>query len=134
MLGEGKQLSAGELDEINSRKTGALLTAACLMGVAAAGGTPEQEEAAACYGASLGMAFQIRDDMLDVLSTVEELGKPIGSDREEQKNTYMALYGEEKCADLIAKLTENAKRAIRDQFADTAFLCSLADSLATRRN
>ena len=74
MLGEGKTLSPEELDEINSRKTGALLTAACLMGVAAAGGSSRQEEAAARYGAALGAAFQIRDDMLDALSTEAELG------------------------------------------------------------
>ena len=91
---EGRDLTEQELTEINSRKTGALLIAACLMGVAAAGGTDAQEEAAARYGAALGMAFQIRDDMLDVLSTEQELGKPIGSDAQEQKNTYMALYGE----------------------------------------
>lgn len=134
MLGEGKVLTAQELDAINSRKTGALLTAACLMGVAAAGGTKEQEDAAARYGAALGAAFQIRDDMLDVLSTEQELGKPIGSDREEQKNTYMALYGEEACAAMIEKLTGAAVAAVREQFVDTAFLTSLADSLARRRN
>ncbi len=134
MEGEGKDLTAGQLDEINSRKTGALLTAACLMGVAAAGGSEEQEEAAARYGAAIGAAFQIRDDMLDVLSTEAELGKPIGSDREEKKNTYMALYGEERCAALVDKLTGAAKDAIRGCFADPEFLCSLADSLAQRRN
>ncbi len=133
MLGEGKILTAAELDEINTRKTGALLTAACLMGVAAAGGSPEQEEAAARYGAALGAAFQIRDDMLDVLSTEAELGKPIGSDREEQKNTYMALYGAEKCAGMIDRLTAAAKDALDGQFADTGLLCALADSLAHRR-
>ena len=134
MLGEGKVLSAAELDEINSRKTGALLTAACLMGVAAAGGSEEQEDAAARYGAALGAAFQIRDDMLDVLSTEQELGKPIGSDKQEEKNTYMALYGAEKCAALVNRLTESAKDAVRGVFSDTEFLFSLADSLAARRN
>ena len=134
MLGEGKSLSAAELDEINSRKTGALLTAACLMGVASAGGSPAQEEAAARYGAALGAAFQIRDDMLDVLSTEAELGKPIGSDLAEQKNTYMALYGAQRCSEMIRKLTSAAKEALADQFSDTEFLCSLADSLAERRN
>lgn len=134
MLGEGKPLSAQELDEINSRKTGALLTAACLMGVAAAGGTDAQEEAAARYGAALGMAFQIRDDMLDVLSTEGELGKPIGSDEEESKNTYMALYGEKKCEEMVLKLTAAAKDALSGQFADTAFLDALADSLAVRKS
>ena len=133
-LWEGRSLAVEELNEINSRKTGALLTAACQMGVAAAGGSPEQEEAAAGYGAALGLAFQIRDDVLDVLSTEEELGKPIGSDREENKNTYMALYGEEKCSALIGKLTEAAKASLSPSFAETEFLCSLADSLAVRRN
>ncbi len=134
MLGEGKHLSDAELTQINTRKTGALLTAACLMGVAAAGGTAEQEDAAARYGAALGLAFQIRDDMLDVLSTETELGKPIGSDRQEDKNTYMALYGAEKCEDLILRYTELFRSAAAEQFSDTAFLCELADSLARRRN
>ena len=134
MLGEGKKLTEQELDEINSRKTGALLTAACLMGVAAAGGSEAQEEAAARYGAAIGMAFQVRDDMLDVLSTEQELGKPIGSDREEQKNTYMALYGEERCAALVEKLTAAAKQALTEAFEDRAFLNELADSMAVRRS
>ena len=134
MLGEGHVLSREELDNINTRKTGALLIAACRMGVAAAGGTAEQDEAAAHYGAALGAAFQIRDDMLDVLSTVQELGKPIGSDREENKNTYMARLGEKGCMETVEKLTDFAKTALNESFADTAFLCELADSLARRRN
>ena len=134
MIGEGRALSERELDEINSRKTGALLTAACLMGVAAAGGSARQEEAAACFGAAIGAAFQIRDDMLDVLSSEQELGKPIGSDAQEKKNTYMALLGEQRCAELVEKLTAAAKAALADAFADTAFLSALADSLAVRRN
>ena len=134
MLGEGKILSQDELDAINSRKTGALLTAACIMGVCSAGGTPEQEEAAARYGAAIGTAFQIRDDMLDVLSTEQELGKPIGSDLQEHKNTYMALLGEKRCAETIEKLTSYAKRAVSNEFSDTVFLDALADSMAQRRN
>ena len=134
MLGEGKDLNHEELEEIDSRKTGALLTAACLMGVAAAGGTEEQEEAAGRFGAALGVAFQIRDDMLDVLSTRQELGKPIGSDRQENKHTYMALYGEQKCAEMVEKLTGYAKSVLREHFADTDFLCALADELTVRRN
>ncbi len=134
MSGEGRTLSEQELDEINSRKTGALLTAACRMGVHAAGGTDTQLEAAARYGAALGMAFQIRDDLLDVLSTEEVLGKPIGSDREEGKNTYAALYGAEKCTAMIGKLTAAAKAALREGFEDTVFLAELADSLAVRMN
>jgi len=134
MLGEGKQLSEAQLNEINSRKTGALLIGACQMGVAAAGGTEEQLEAAAMFGAAIGMAFQIRDDMLDVLSTKEELGKPIGSDAQENKNTYMALLGEDACRQLVERLTEQAKNALRQAYKDTDFLFALADSLAQRRN
>lgn len=133
MVGESKQLTEDELDDINSRKTGALLIAACRMGVAAAGGSGEMLEAAAHYGACVGAAFQIRDDILDVISTSEELGKPIGSDAQEHKNTYMALLGESKCMEMIEKLTNQAKSALCGAFDDTKFLCDLADSMVTRR-
>ena len=134
MLGEGRVLSEDELTDINSRKTGALLTAACRMGVAAGGGNEAQLEAASLYGAAIGAAFQIRDDMLDVLGNEQELGKPIGSDAEEKKNTYMALYGAERCARMVEKLTAQAKDVLRGTFEDTAFLCALADSMAVRTN
>lgn len=132
MLGEGKALTEQQLTDINSRKTGALLVAACQMGVAAAGGSELQLTAAGHFGAALGMAFQIRDDMLDVLSTADELGKPIGSDVQENKNTYMALMGEKGCRETVERLTEFAKGVLSEAFEDTAFLCSLADALATR--
>lgn len=134
MLGENKVLSEEQLTDINSRKTGALLTAACRMGVAAGGGNEQMLEAAALYGAAIGAAFQIRDDMLDVLGSEGELGKPIGSDAQEMKNTYMALFGAERCAAMIDRLTARAKEALRGAFDDTAFLCALADSMAVRTN
>ena len=133
MVGESKRLTEEELDDINSRKTGALLIAACRMGVAAAGGSGEMLEAAAHYGACVGAAFQIRDDILDVISTSEELGKPIGSDAQEHKNTYMALLGESKCMEMIEKLTNQAKSARCGAFDDTKFLCDLADSMVPRK-
>lgn len=134
MVGEHKLLSEDELNNINSRKTGSLLTAACRMGVAAAGGNEAMLEAAAQYGACVGAAFQIRDDILDVISTSEELGKPIGSDAQEHKNTYMTLLGEYRCMQMIEKLTDQAKNAIAGAFEDTKFLCELADSMVTRKN
>lgn len=134
MVGEHKLLSEDELNDINSRKTGSLLTAACRMGVAAAGGNEAMLDAAAQYGACVGAAFQIRDDILDVISTSEELGKPIGSDAQEHKNTYMTLLGEYKCMQMIEKLTDQAKNAIAGTFKDTKFLCELADSMVTRKN
>ena len=104
------------------------------MGVAAAGGSDEQLEAAALFGAAIGAAFQIRDDILDVISTDEALGKPIGSDAKENKNTYMALYGQERCMQMIRRLTEAAKSSLGAAFTDTDFLCGLADSMVTRDN
>lgn len=133
MLWEGRKLDEQQLTEINSRKTGALLIAACQMGVAAAGGTQMQLDAAGHYGAAIGMAFQIRDDMLDVLSTAEELGKPIGSDAQENKNTYMALMGEDGCRKTIENLTDFAKKVLSEAFNDIDFLRNLADELATRK-
>lgn len=134
MTWEGRKLTEQELTEINSRKTGALLVAACQMGVAAAGGSQLQFDTAGHFGAALGLAFQIRDDMLDVLSSAEELGKPIGSDLREEKNTYMALMGQDGCEKTVAKLTGFAKDILKEAFEDTVFLSELADSLSTRRN
>ena len=91
MEGEGKALTKEELMDINDRKTSAMIYAACLMGVTCGGGNEQQREAAAKYAKALGLAFQIRDDMLDVISTESELGKPIGSDAREGKNTCL-LY------------------------------------------
>ena len=134
MSWEGRKLSEQELTEINSRKTGALIVAACQMGVAAAGGSQLQFDTAGHFGAALGLAFQIRDDMLDVLSSAEELGKPIGSDMREEKNTYMALMGKEGCEKTVNQLTQFAKNILTEAFDDTNFLSELAESLSIRRN
>lgn len=134
MSWEGKNLTEQELTEINSRKTGALLVAACQMGVAAAGGSESMLAAAGHYGAALGMAFQIRDDMLDVLSTDSELGKPVGSDAQENKNTYMALLGEKACTETVNRLTGFAKDVLDEAFDDASFLKELADQMAARKN
>ena len=132
MIWEGRNLSKQELTEINSRKTGALLVAACQMGVAAAGGSQRMLECAGHFGAAVGMAFQIRDDMLDEMSTVEMLGKPIGSDRQENKHTYMTLMGRENCEKAVEELTQSAKGILCETFDDTTFLCALADALSAR--
>lgn len=134
MIWEGRDLTEQELTDINSRKTGALLAAACQMGVAAAGGSQRMLDSAGHFGAALGMAFQIRDDMLDVLSTEEELGKPIGSDVQEHKNTYMVLLGKDGCEKTVQKITKFAKDILKEGFKDTAFLEELADALSVRDN
>lgn len=134
MEGEGKVLTKEELMDINDRKTSAMIHAACLMGVTCGGGNAQQRAAAAQYAKALGLAFQIRDDMLDVISTEAELGKPIGSDAREGKNTFMALYGLERCSAYVHELSEEAAAAVDGVFADSTFLRQLARSLADRKN
>ncbi len=130
---EGLPVTEDELYEIHRLKTGALLRAACVMGVQCAGGTAEQVSAAEEFAMNLGLAFQIRDDVLDTISTVDELGKPIGSDAAEKKTTFVSLLGVEECSRLVHEHTEKAKSAIAGLFSDTDFLCWLADVLADRR-
>ena len=120
------------LTDLQARKTGSLISAACAMGAAAAGAGEEKTELAFRYGAALGAAFQIRDDMLDVLSTEAELGKPIGSDAEEGKLTFMSLYGEEKCAQMVRRITELAVSLAKELGSD--FLAELALRLSDRRS
>lgn len=131
---EGRELSENELMEIHSRKTAALIRAACLMGSAAAGASAEQESAAVRYADAIGLAFQVRDDVLDVIGSSEELGKPIGSDMERGKFTFVELLGVDGCNELIKAKTEEAKKAVREDFKEPEFLVWLADTLAGRNN
>ena len=136
MAGEGRAIDEDALTQIHMWKTAALLKAACLLGLTASPVEPSQTqwEAAIRYAEEVGMAFQIRDDMLDQESTTEELGKPVGSDMDNDKTTFATLYGLEKCRQLVEQHTELAKEAVRGVFDDTAFLCALADELAQRKN
>ena len=136
MSEEGHALDEERLTQIHSWKTAALLEAACLLGLTASSVEPaaEQWSAAVRYARELGLAFQIRDDMLDVESTAEELGKPIGSDAGNGKTTFLTLYGLEKCARLVEEHTELAKQSVSGAFGRAGFLCEMADFLAKRRN
>ena len=130
---ENPQITEQELYETHRLKTGALLRAACVMGVQCAGGNDEQLGAAEKFAENLGLAFQIRDDVLDCISTEEELGKPIGSDEQEGETTFATLFGTEACAQLVHRHTQAAIDALEGHFADTGFLCWLAEQLADRR-
>lgn len=134
MKGEGRALSEGEISQLQSMKTAALLIAAAEMGVYAAGGTSQQISAAREYASAVGRAFQIRDDLLDVTATTEQLGKDAGSDAESGKSTYAAIYGVRKCEELIAQETERASRAVLGAFGDAEFLHQLAHELAERNS
>ena len=110
--GEGRQLTVDELRAIHMGKTSALIIASVRLGAMAAGATPEQLEALTVYGRDLGLAFQIIDDILDVTSTPEVLGKSIGKDQKVQKATYPALVGMEKARAEARELTASAQAAL----------------------
>ena len=129
ILAEQRECTEQEILNIQSRKTGALIKAACVLGVLAANGTAQQEFAAMEFADHLGLAFQIRDDMLDVIGDAEKLGKATGMDGE--KNTFVRLYGLEKCEELVKEHTDAAIRAL-DAFEDNGFMKELALSLVGR--
>ena len=131
IMSEERELSEQEVLDIQSRKTGALINAACVLGTIAGGGSEEQIRAAGLFAGALGLAFQIRDDMLDVIGTQEEMGKGVGTDQ--GKNTFVRLYGLEKCEALVDKYTAFAIRQLT-HFQDTAFMEALALKLTARRN
>ena len=120
-----------EVTEVHRLKTGAMIAGACRLGVAAGGGSGDMLRAAQVYAQELGLAFQIRDDMLDVMGNAEEFGKPIGSDKEEGKVTFVDLLGLEGCDRAVRARSEAAKAAAAD-FDTDGFLAALADSLAER--
>jgi len=134
LSGEGWQLTIDELLELYSMKTAALISAAARLGVIAGDGTQEQIESAHLYAGAIGLAFQVRDDVLDCTATAEELGKPIGSDVYNEKSTFVSLLGIEACEKLIRKETEKAIDAIEGKFHNTEFLTWLARVLADRKS
>ncbi len=129
---EGKAIDLALLQTLQEGKTGALITASCEMGVVLAGGDAAARDAARRFGAALGRAFQIVDDILDVTSTAEVLGKPIGGDSEHQKVTYVSLLGLERAKELATEQTNRALEAL-DVFGDKAEdLRHLANAMLTR--
>ena len=121
------------LTTLCDRKTCFMIKAAAELGCAAAGAPAQVCEATQTYCSHLGLAFQIRDDVLDVVGDEQTFGKPIGSDREEGKTTFVDVLGVEGCERAVGELTEKAASAL-DGVEDTAFLVHLARSLAQRNN
>ena len=130
ILSDERECSEQEVLDIQSRKTGALINAACVLGTIVGGAGEEQIKAAAGFAGCLGLAFQIRDDMLDVIGDAGELGKAVGHDA--GKNTFVRLYGLEKCEELVQKYTNAAIDRLQI-FSDTDDIISLARSLTARR-
>ena len=129
MAAEERECTAQEVYDIQSRKTGALISAACQLGVIAAGGTQEQVQAAISYAEALGLAFQIQDDILDVVGDATRLGKATGMDG--NKNTFVRIYGIEACKNMVRQETEKAIAAL-SIFPNAEFLISLAHELVDR--
>ncbi|MCF0120739.1 MAG: polyprenyl synthetase family protein [Oscillospiraceae bacterium] len=132
MLGEGKSLTVNEVERIHRMKTAAMLIASAKLGVVAAGGDTEMIDAAEKYADALGLAFQVRDDVLDAIGDEETFGKPIGSDAENGKTTFATLYGVEMCEEIVLEQSRAAAQALEGVFCDTEFLSWLAMSLAKR--
>lgn len=131
--GEGRSLTGAEIEKIHSLKTAALLVACAKIGAYAAGADENELSAAVEYAENIGIAFQIRDDVLDVTSSPEELGKNPGSDDANEKSTFVTLYGIERCMELTEEKTDAAKSAA-ERLPNPAFLIWLADYLAGRKN
>ena len=129
---DGKCRSREQVELLHSLKTGAMIAAAAELGCVAANAAPEQRQAARDYARGGGVAFQVPGDMVDGVGGQAEVGKPIGSDREEGKTTFVDLIGLDGCEREVAACTGRAKAALSD-FPGNGFLLELADQLAERR-
>lgn len=129
----GKKLDEERLDFIFKLKTGALLEASLMVGAALAGADEKYIELMEQAGLNIGMAFQIQDDILDVTSTTEELGKPVHSDEKNDKTTYVSLYGLEKSHEDVEKYSKKALSIMEELPYENQFLYKLIEKLINRR-
>ncbi len=129
---EGSVVSLDTVTEMYRKKTGALLVAAAKIGTLLAGGNENMQKAAEDYALNLGTAFQIRDDILDVIGDASLLGKPIGSDDKNQKSTYVSLVGIEQAKKDVENFTDKAKKSLCIFKTNTEVLLELADYLIDR--
>ncbi len=132
LLYEGRPADEKLLRLICDLKTGALIKAACKIGTVLAGAEEEKLKAAELYAEYLGLAFQIVDDILDIVGDEQKLGKPINSDAENEKTTFVVLFGIEKCKQLVQELTDRAKASLDIFGAKADDLKALADYLCKR--
>lgn len=129
---EGRSLDRDALDAVHAAKTGALIVASVQVGGLAAMARAEQVEALATYGRSIGLAFQIMDDVLDVTSSADALGKAVGRDAVLGKSTYPGMLGVEGATKRAAKLVEDGCQTLRTQGLLTSELESLAGYMVSR--
>jgi geranylgeranyl pyrophosphate synthase len=132
---EGRQLAIGQLEQMHSLKTGALIRASVMMGAACVPALePPLEQALAGFAAPIGLAFQIQDDLLDVLSDTATLGKAAGADRERGKSTYPAILGVTASQEQVQRLHVQAIESLRPLGSRADALRGVTDWLLARRN
>ena len=131
---EGKEIDVDTLKFIHIHKTSALLESAMLIGAVLAGASEQQQRTVELAARELGLAFQIRDDILDVTGNTDELGKPVGSDEKNHKNTYVALEGLEKAKEDVKRYSESAIDRLKSLPARNEFLYELIEELIDRRS
>ncbi len=132
LMSEGKRIPVETLRKMDECKTGALIRAAAKMGCILAGAESSLVRAADGYAAAVGLAFQIVDDILDVQGNEKALGKPVGSDRDNGKSTYVSLLGPESARRSVRELTAAAVSSLGAFRGDTEYLRALAENLAKR--
>lgn len=130
---DGKPLTKEMLDYIYRNKTSALIEAAMMTGAILAGAEEKEVEIIGEAAGKIGLAFQIQDDILDVTSTEEELGKPVHSDEKNNKVTYVSLFGIQEASEQVKRLSEEAVSLIRGLYQKNEFLCTLIQELVSRR-
>ncbi|MDY5775271.1 MAG: farnesyl diphosphate synthase [Lachnospiraceae bacterium] len=130
---EGTVIDKEKLDFIHLHKTSALLESAMVIGAILAGANKEEQNLVEKAAGKIGLAFQIQDDILDITSTTEELGKPVGSDEKNGKNTYVAFEGLEKSKEDVKKLSESAMEDLQKLPYENPFLIELIKELIERK-
>jgi geranylgeranyl diphosphate synthase type II len=132
--GEGRKITPAELRYIHDNKTAALIASSIRLGAMSANATPKQLARLTEFGETLGLAFQVIDDILDVTQTTEKLGKSAGKDVAAQKATYPALLGLDKAKKEADRLTAKARAALKPFGKAAAPLEAIADYLLKREN
>ena len=128
----GKPMTEEQLDYVYRLKTGALLEASMMIGAILAGGDEKQGQTVEHMASCVGMAFQIQDDILDLTSSQEVLGKPVLSDEKNHKTTYVTLYGMEQAVEMVDSLSKEAVKALESLPGEHGFLRDLIMMLVTR--
>lgn len=129
----GKGLDEAMLNFIYELKTGALIESAMMIGAVLAGATQEQVRTVEKIASDVGIAFQIQDDILDVTSTQEELGKPIHSDEKNEKSTYVTIKGLDEAAKDVERISEEAVGLLQSLNLENPYLTWLIQELVHRR-